>query len=1046
MNRMVLFLALALLFSTTWWVGAQFAPGGQPAPPAEVAPVPPAPKPARPRPKPRPALAPPADSVPLAETAPEPVISPPANWADSVLATLTPEQRLGQLFMVAAFSNRDQAHVDEISRLITENHLGGLCFFQGGPVRQARLTNHYQRLSKVPLFISIDGEWGLGMRLDSTISYPLQMTLGAIEDDKAIYEMGTEVARQFRRLGIHINFAPDVDINNNPANPVINARSFGEDRDNVSRKALAYLRGMQDGGLMGCAKHFPGHGDTNVDSHYGLPVISGSRAKLDSLELYPFRQLFAAGVASAMVSHLQVPAIDPAANRPATISAKITTDLLQKELAFSGLIFTDAMNMKGVTNQFKTPGEADLQAFLAGHDVILYSADVPAALQRFKDALAKGEISQAEVDRRCRKILQFKERWGAKNPAPVDLNNLHADLHTPQAGWVRRKLTELSLTLLQNQDNLLPLQKIGKGELAALAIGGNPAEFHAGLGRYASLPTFRTGAKPADSTIDSLASVLKKYKTLIVSVHGPARRPSEDGLPAQAIKLLEKLAKKHAVATVFFTNPYNLSRMKEAKSLKAALMAYEDNIYTQDLAAQALFGGAVPRGSLPVSVLPHYPLGTKAPYSIGPRATDKGARLPNYAPGQTPTHRLKYTVPEELGLDRQVLAKADSLARLCVSAQAAPGCVVLAAQHGKVFYFKAFGQQVFDGPATQLHDIYDLASITKISTSVAAAMKLTERGKFGPDKTWGQVDRRVRRSNKAHLLVREVLTHQAGLKAWIPFWKTRLDATGHLQPDLFKPDSAKAYPTRVASGIFVKKNFAADSLLPEILASPLTDKGEYVYSDLSYYFYPSLVKKLSGDTFEEFLQKQFYEPLGATTLGFNPWKKYPLAQIVPTEYDSAFRRQLLHGTVHDEGAALFGGVSGHAGLFGSANDLAKLIQMYLNQGWYGGQMYLAPATLAEFTRCQYCDPADPTKGNQRALGFDRPRGANVAPSASARSFGHSGFTGTFTWADPENGLLYVFLSNRVYPTRNNNKLSELNIRTGIQEVFYEAITKAKRMQ
>jgi beta-N-acetylhexosaminidase len=506
---------------------------------------------------------------------------------------------------------------------------------------------------------------------------------------------------------------------------------------------------------------------------------------------------------------------------------------------------------------------------------------------------------------------------------------------------------------------------------------------------------------------------------VVVSLHSPSE------LAPSAVQLVQDLAQRTQVTLVFLASPYHLSRLGQVDRFRAVLLAYEDTPQAQDLAAQAVFGGVAAPGTLPVAVPPFYGLEAGQPL-----ASQRGG----------PGFRFKYTVPEELGLDRAILQKADSLTDLCVRERAAPGGVVLAAKDGKVFYFKAFGKHTYEGStAVQPDDLYDLASVTKISTSVAAAMKLTDLGKFNVRSPWASVDKRTRRSNKANLTLADLLTHQSGLKAWIPFWKTRTDAQGRLLASWFSADSSRTYPHQVADRLYIHRRYAEDSLINEILQSPLSGKKDYVYSDLSYYLYPGMVKRQTGERFEDFLDEQFYQPLGAATLTFNPLRKFPRGRIVPTEYDSLFRRQLLVGTVHDEGAALFGGVSGHAGLFGNANDLAKLMQMYLNQGSYGGRQYLKASTVAEFARCQFCDPADPKKGNQRGLGFDRQRGANAAPSASAQGFGHSGFTGTFAWADPANGLLYIFLSNRVYPTRNNSRLSDLNIRTGIQEVFYEAI-------
>ena len=326
------------------------------------------------------------------------------RWVDSVYNRLTPRERIGQLFMVAAYSGGKNFNEEKITQLVGAGQVGGLIFMQGGPARQALLTNKYQALAKVPLLLAMDAEWGLGMRLDSVQNYPRQMMLGATRDTVLMYRIGAAIAAQCRRLGVHVNFAPDIDVNNNPANPVINTRSFGENKYEVARMGIAYMRGLQNNGVMACAKHFPGHGNTNVDSHKDLPVISSSRASLDSLEFYPFRSLIRAGVQSAMVAHLEVPALEKEPKIPTTLSRNTITQVLKKELGFTGLVFTDALNMEGVAKYF-APGEVDLRAFVAGNDVLLFSQDVPAAIAKIEAAMKDGQVTDAMVETSVKKIL-----------------------------------------------------------------------------------------------------------------------------------------------------------------------------------------------------------------------------------------------------------------------------------------------------------------------------------------------------------------------------------------------------------------------------------------------------------------------------------------------------------------------------------------------------------------------------------------------------------------------------------------------------------------
>ena len=409
-----------------------------------------------------------------------------SKWVDSIMKTLSPDERIAQLIMVAAYSNRGDEHREEILKLIKEQKIGGLIFFQGGPVRQVRLMNEYQAYSKVPLLGAIDAEWGVGMRLDSTISYPFQMALGAIQDESLIYDMGAEIAKQIKRTGLHLNFAPVLDVNNNPNNPVINYRSFGEDKYNVTSKSIAYMKGMQDQHLLTTAKHFPGHGDTDVDSHYALPQIKHSRARLDSLELYPFREVVKAGIGGVMVAHLDIPALD-STGVPSTLSKPIITTLLKEELGFKGLTVTDAMNMKGVT-EGNDPGIVDKDAILAGNDLLEFTEDVPKAIEEIRKAIKQGLISQAEIDRRARKILAVKYWVGLNKFEPTSLLNIIEELNTPQANLLNRKLTEASLTVLKNDMGLLPVKKLKDLKVASVSIGsGKITAFQRSLSLYTKM-------------------------------------------------------------------------------------------------------------------------------------------------------------------------------------------------------------------------------------------------------------------------------------------------------------------------------------------------------------------------------------------------------------------------------------------------------------------------------------------------------------------------------------------------------------------------------
>ncbi|MCC9167820.1 serine hydrolase [Pontibacter sp. XAAS-A31] len=926
--------------------------------------------------------------------------------------------------MIPVYSNRDQAHIDSVSNLIKTYKVGGVIFFQGGPVRQAKMTNRFQSENKVPLMVSIDGEWGLSMRLDSTVRFPYQMSMGGIQDEKLLYEMGAEIARQCKRMGINVNFAPTVDINNNANNPVIGFRSFGEDKYNVARKSIAYMKGMQDQHVLASAKHFPGHGDTNVDSHYGLPVIHFSRIRLDSTELYPFRELIKNGLGSVMVAHMNIPVLDNTPNLASTLSKSIVTDLLKEELGFRGLVFTDALNMQGVA-KFYPPGVVDVKALLAGNDVMLNTMDVKTTIAEVKNAIANKEITQEEIDARCRKVLTAKQWMGLDKWQPIETAHLIEDLNNPHAQYLNRQLTEQSLTLLRNKKNILPIQTLDTLKVAALAIGTTQeTDFQRGLSRYTQVDTFFLSPNSTLAELQQMKEKLQNYNLVIAGVHKLQLKAgsSNFGITAEMNLFLKDLIRSKPTIVSVFGNVYSLAKFEGVEKADAVLTAYQENDVAQDLASQLIFGGIGARGKLPVTV--------SNAFRIGDGLTTQGGL------------RLAYTMPEAVGLKTQDLAGIDSLVAEAIREQATPGAQVLVAKNGKVIYYKAFGHHTYDNEMpVQKTDLYDLASVTKISTSLAAFMKLKGEGRFDVDRTLGSYLPMMQGSNKESLKYRDILTHQARLKSWIPFWKETVKKNGKFKWATFKTDSSARFPIKVAQNLYIHRKYA-DKIYKEIAKSPLNEKPGYVYSDLSFILAPKVIENITGKEFESYLKENIYKPIGATSLTFNPYKYYPQSKIVPTEYEPHFRKQLLHGTVHDEGAAMLGGVSGHAGLFGNANDLAKLMQLYLNDGTYANRTYIAGNTVSQFSKCQFCD-----EGNYRALGFDRPskpgsENSNAAKSAPAESFGHSGFTGTYTWIDPINDIVYIFLSNRVNPTRENPKLSRLNTRTKVLQVVYDAMDKA----
>ncbi len=941
------------------------------------------------------------------------------RWVDSLFEAMTPDERLGQLFMIRAHSDKGADHVAGVENLIREYHVGALCFFQGTPEKQVELTNRYQALAgRVPLMVAIDGEWGLGMRLkESTISYPRQLAMGAIQDNWLIYEFGKEVARQCRRIGVHVNFAPVADVNNNAANPVINTRSFGEDRQNVALKSHMYAKGMQDNGVMACAKHFPGHGDTDVDSHLDLPIIRHDRPRLDSIELFPFRELARQGIGSMMIAHLNVPALDTGVNRPTTLSRYTVNELLRKELGFTGLAFTDALEMKGVTKHFK-PGEVEAEALLAGNDMLVLPENMEAAFREIKRYLAQGRIAQDEVDEHVKRVLRAKYRLGLTQFSPIPSDSLRGQLNSPEAVALKWKLYENALTLVRNKDNLLPVEDMTI-DAASLSIGATgKTPFQERLDSYKKMPAYQSPREVSASERSRLLQALGQKKLVIVSLHGMSSFAAQGyGLSKSALDFLDALNRRTQVVLAVFGTPYSL---RHFDAIDPILVAYEDDPIAQDLAAQAIFGAIGISGRLPVTASPLSRFNT-------------GVTTPA-------VFKMGYTVPERVGMNSEAFAKMDRLAQEAISSGAAPGCVVLAAKDGQIIYHKAFGHHTYSrSRAVRPDDVYDLASVTKIAGGTLALMKLFDEGKIDLDAPVGRYLPELQGSNKAGLTLRDILAHRAGLQPWLPFYrktvvKTKTDV--HLKPEYYRSEADEQFNVPVAKNLFLRRDYV-DTVWQEIVDSPLLPTKGYRYSDLGFYIIARMVHKLSGKPIDAFLDDHFFCPMGLESIGYNAWQRAETERIAPTESDAYFRLQKVQGYVHDMGAALLGGVSGHAGLFSNAEDLAAVMQMLLNYGYYGGQRYLSPHTVKTFI-------ARHPESSRRGMGFDmRQLDArmymNVSVRMSPEAFGHDGFTGTSAWADPETGTIFILLSNRTYPSQKNSKLNGLRMRQRMQAVVYNAL-------
>lgn len=940
------------------------------------------------------------------------------RWVDSVFNSLTLEQRIGQLMIVRVPTNNNAKKFKELYRNVSEYYAGGVCFFAGTAPEQLQMTKRLQAMAPVPLFVSIDAEWGLGMRLKDAYSFPRQMMMGALQNDSLVYLIGREIAGQCRKMGIHINFAPCVDINSNPMNPVIGARSFGEDRDNVARKGIMYARALQDNGVMAVAKHFPGHGDTDVDSHLDLPVINHDKAYLDSVELYPFRQMIAAGVDGVMIAHLQVDAYDSRRNRPSSLSHYIVNDLLRKQMNYGGLVFSDGMDMKAITKHYKD-GRAELEALRSGIDIILLPDDMPKAVECIAKACNDDSLLIRLVNLKCKKILKAKYRYGLYNMNLDSLSVPAADDYA-RCEELTYRLAEGSVTVLRNGGFVLPITDVRDKKILSIVVGRDePTIFTNTVDNYADCEHYYYDCKRGN--LDTLIAKSVDYNMLLVSMYGYANPTSKKnyGVSDEVLLMLDSLkCQNSTMVVVGFMSPYGYSRLNDVEGIDAIVLGYQNVDQMQVAAANAVFGGIGFEGRVPVSA---------GVFSAGlGKATQKTC--------------MPVALPAMVGMDAKTLKGIDSIAEYGIKQRAYPGCRVLVAKDGYVVYNKSFGNYTYDSqsPKVSVETMYDIASVTKIAATTLAVMKLVDAGKVSLDDCLSTYLPYLKHTNKKKITIREALSHYAQLQAFIPFWK---DAVGgnYIVKDLedCRAEDSLNY-VAIADGLYVDKDYRLD-ILKKIADTKLLKEKKYVYSDFGFILLADLVQTVSGVPLDIFMNKHFYGPMGLNNITFNPLQHgFDKLAIAPTENDRHFRYQQLQGTVHDENAALMGGVAGHAGLFATAGDLAALMQLLLDKGVYEGRRYLSDTVVDMFNTRYYAKA-----NNRRALGFDKPfissKSTHVSPQASQSSFGHSGFTGTLVWVDPEHNLTYIFLSNRVYPDAKENKLSKLNIRTDIQELIYNAL-------
>ena len=934
------------------------------------------------------------------------------QWVDSIYNQMSLEEKLGQLFMVDVFSRQSAAETEKIKELISEYKPGGIIFSKGGPQRQVKLTNEFQALSDVPLMIAMDAEWGPAMRLDSTFAFPWNMTLGAIEDSTLIQETGAAIGRNLRRLGVHMNFAPVVDINTNPDNPIIGNRSFGENKEKVTSRALAFMQGMESENIISVAKHFPGHGDTSVDSHKALPVLDFSRKRLRDVELYPYGTLIKGGLPGVMVGHLEVPAFESRKGFPASLSKDIVTGLLKDRMEFQGLVITDALAMKGA--MIPEAGENSLAAFLAGNDILLMPESLPKALLALTNAYKQEVFSEARLQHSVKKILLAKYKAGLNDFQPISTTYLYEDLNSITDRVLNDKLIENAITVVKNDHELLPIKDLKETKIAYVNFGDEDGQpFLSQLQKYTRVDEVK------DQHLAGLLKKLDAYHLVIIGYHRSTESPYEKfRFSKEELVWLREIARTNEVILNIFTSPYALLDLKTTANIESIVVGYQNTPVTQKKAAQVVFGALCAKGVLPVSA------GSDFPEGLGFNTEE--------------LQRLSYGLPESVGMNSYKLKKIDSLINLTIDERMSPGVQVLVARKGKVIYNNSAGFHTYDKKIpVKDSDVYDLASLTKILGTLPLVMELVDKDELDLNTKLAQILPDFEESNKHNINLRQMLSHYARFQPWIPFYRyTFDDEAGGPSPQYYKEEKARGYSTKVADGLFIRDDIR-DSIINIISESELRGKLEYKYSDLPYYLLKKYLEKSYGTSLQYLTQDHFYKSLGANNTTYLPLNKFPKKKIVPTALDKGWRSQLLHGFVHDEGAALLGGIGGHAGIFANANDVAKIMQMYLNGGVYGGIRYFGKETFDKFNTCYYCQD-----GVRRGVGFDKPQLGTAGPTCgcvSMESFGHSGFTGTFTWADPNEEIVYVFLSNKIHPSVENNKLNQENIRKKIQEAIYEAI-------
>lgn len=929
---------------------------------------------------------------------------------EKLMSQMTLKEKVGQLIMIGADTDLNKKYCEKILKDIDSNKVGGVCFFKGKSDNLPKLINKYNSVCKIPLLVSIDGEWSLSMRFTDLAPFPRAMAFGALDssDYSLVYQQANIIGKQCNTLGIHINFAPAVDINLNPANPVINTRSFGQNKWKVSLLSEQYIKGLQDNNVMAVIKHFPGHGDTDLDSHLSLPTINHSKDFIDTVDLIPFKHNIEKGVWGAMIAHLNVPALNKKYTYPASINPDIIQRYLIDKLKFEGLIFTDAMNMKGLTNDYPD-GRAQVLALKAGVDILLMPNNTDSAMNAIISAIENGELSKELIDKKCRKVLEWKYRLGVMNPKaePKALTKKQKAEIEQLCDSIAPKI----LTLLENKDNIIPLSQKDTNEVIFVSLDDKDYScFIKQAKKYKEIIYYSFEKKSRNEDLEKLLSVLDSSKTVILAASGGvnSKKESNYGISQQSLELLSCIQETKAKnILLLFANPYVLESIDTICDYNALIVAYQNTSQLQTAAAKSIFTPHNFTACLPVDASVTY----KA-------AADFAIALP----------QKEYSK----------FSKIDSLINYGISQEAYPGAQVLIAKDGEIIYKKNAGYQTYDNKVW-INDssVYDIASLTKVMATTLALMKLYDEKKFSLDDRLSNYLPMLKKTDKRKITIKEALSHCGRLKAYLPIWIHSLNKAEE-DSTLFswQPKNTDDY-FQLTDSLYINKKYRED-IFKQIIDSPLNQKHKYVYSDLGFILLGELVEVLSGKTLDVYLEENFYKPMNLSHTHFRPKEKEEIENIVPTIEAVDFRNSQIRGNVHDETSALLGGVAGHAGLFSTAEDLFAICQMLLNKGEYNGIRYIDSTTVDLFTRTHFAE-----HNNRRGLGFDKPllkgKSSHTSQYASKKSYGHSGFTGTYLWIDPENQTILIFLSNRVYPDAKTNKLARLNIRTDIHDLIYEIL-------